>query len=875
MTRFLVVVAAIIAMASAQAATTLLQQGSVWKYWDKGSEPLGWSSTEYIEPAETPWGEGPGELGYGDGDEATVVSYGGNATAKYITTYFRRNVEISNPAEFSSITLRLWRDDGAVVYVNGAEVFRSNMPPGTVNYSTLAPTAIEETVDQVALGSSLFVAGSNLVAVEVHQANATSTDVSFDLELIGNGQVVRGPYLQLGTPNSVVVRWRTASPTESVVRFGTSPDTTTWSSVGGGNSTTEHEVLVSGLSPAQNYFYSIGNDAGALASGPDYTFYTTPAAGSEIPVRVWVLGDSGTADVNARAVRNAYYNFAGSLYTDLLLMLGDNAYNNGLDSEYQAAVFDMYPEMLRQTVLWPTIGNHDTAGSTADNPGLPYFSMFTLPTQAEAGGVASGSEKYYSFDYGDIHFVCLDSMTTSRQPGSAMLTWLETDLAMNAKKWIIAFWHHPPYSKGSHDSDNTGADYQMVEMRQNVLPILEAYSVDLVLGGHSHSYERSILLNGHYGFSQSLTSEMKLDSGSGREDASGSYNKQSPGNTAPEGAVYVVAGSSGKISGGALNHPAMFISLNQLGSLVLDVTANKLDVKFLRETGAVTDYFSIVKGNNRPTVSITNPTAGANIPSPANVLVTADAADLDGTVSEVVFYLNGALLGTTTTAPYEVTASNLGAGSYTVTARARDNYGVTALSAPVTFNVTTQPPATPANLQVSTLSSSQLHLTWSDLSSDESGFKVERSTDGANFTLVSTLGANASTFTDGGLSPNTTYYYRVQAFNSGGGSGYTEIASASTSDAAPVAPGNLQAQAVSKSQINLTWVDNSNNELGFTIERKSGKTWTVLATIGPGVTTFANTGLAANTSYTYRVRAYNALGNSAYSNEATARTLRK
>jgi hypothetical protein len=129
----------------------------------------------------------------------------------------------------------------------------------------------------------------------------------------------------------------------------------------------------------------------------NHFFVTSPNTGQGAPFRIWILGDSGTADVNARTVRDAYLNYNGAAYTNLLLMLGDNAYQLGTDAEYQAAVFDMYPSVLRQTPLWTTIGNHDTANSTAPPSSLPYFQMFTLPAGAEAGGVASGTEKYYSF----------------------------------------------------------------------------------------------------------------------------------------------------------------------------------------------------------------------------------------------------------------------------------------------------------------------------------------------------------------------------------------------------------------------------------------------------------------------------------------------
>src|SRR6185295_16383775 len=102
-------------------------------------------------------------------------------------------------------------------------------------------------------------------------------------------------------------------------------------------------------------------------------FVTSPVAGTSVPTRIWVLGDSGTANTDAQAVRNAYLSFTGSTATNLWLMLGDNAYENGTDSEFQAAVFDMYPTLLRQSVLWPALGNHDTAQSSNPPASLPYF----------------------------------------------------------------------------------------------------------------------------------------------------------------------------------------------------------------------------------------------------------------------------------------------------------------------------------------------------------------------------------------------------------------------------------------------------------------------------------------------------------------------
>ncbi len=429
-----------------------------------------------------------------------------------------------------------------------------------------------------------------LVAIPTSMAHAQSAEV------------IRGPYLQMGTPSSVTARWRTDTATDSVVRYGLSSSNLD-QSTSVAASTTEHEVALTGLSANTRYYYSVGDSSGALAGGDESTYFETgPTIGDAQLTRIWVIGDAGTADSNAQAVYDAYRSYAGDTYTDLWLMLGDNAYDDGTDSEYQTAVFDIYPELLRQTVVWPTIGNHDAVASDSPTESGPYFDIFNLPRQGELGGAASGTEAYYSFDYANIHFIVLDSHDTNRQPGSPMLTWLESDLQTATADWLIAFWHHPPYSKGSHDSDSEG---RLIDMRENVLPILEDYGVDLVLAGHSHSYERSILLDSHYGSSGSLTSSMILDGGDGRVDGDGAYNKATGGLGAHEGAVYVVAGSSGKLSNGSLDHPAMYVSLLQLGSVVLDVNGLVLDASFINDSGAVTDYFTLTKGPGNCTITET------------------------------------------------------------------------------------------------------------------------------------------------------------------------------------------------------------------------------------------------------------------------------
>ncbi len=222
-------------------------------------------------------------------------------------------------------------------------------------------------------------------------------------------------------------------------------------------------------------------------------------------------------------------------------------------------------------------------------------------------------------------------------------------------------------------------------------------------------------------------------------------------------------------------------------------------------------------------------------------------------------------LSASTTYSYRVRASNsAGYSGYSNTASA------TTPAAPALT-----PPAAPANLAASAVSSSQINLSWSDLSSNESGFEIQRSTDNYTFGQIASVGAGVTSYSNTSLTANTTYYYRVRAVNSAGSSAFSSVASATTQATVtvPAAPSNLAARAVSSSQINLTWSDGSSNETGFVIQRSTDNyTFVQIATVGAGVTSYSNTSLTANTTYYYRVRAVNSAGSSAFSNVASATT---
>ncbi len=174
--------------------------------------------------------------------------------------------------------------------------------------------------------------------------------------------------------------------------------------------------------------------------------------------------------------------------------------------------------------------------------------------------------------------------------------------------------------------------------------------------------------------------------------------------------------------------------------------------------------------------------------------------------------------------------------------------------------------------------SSTITLTWVDNSDNETYFRIDRSSDGLNFTEIATVPANATSYTDLGLAANTTYTYRAKAYNDVGSSYWCDNAVATTPAAAPAsttpaAPSNVVATAPSATQVTLTWNDNSDNETGFNIERQTGSgAFTLIASVGAGVTSYSDTSVAPSTQYTYRVIATNEVGDSGYATSSAVTT---
>jgi len=436
-------------------------------------------------------------------------------------------------------------------------------------------------------------------------------DTAINRERSTNKPVVsllRGPYLQVATSNSIIIRWRTNVMTRSRVRFGFEPEKLN-GVVDDNSLVTEHEIKLIGLLPQTKYYYSIGTLKDTLQGNTDNYFSTFPDAGKEGLYRIGVFGDPGLNSINQYNVRDAFVNYLSDNYLNAWIVLGDNAYSDGSDAEYQAKFFNVYKDkLLKKYPLFPSPGNHDyhdvdfKADYAQMNHTTAYYQNFTMPTRGEAGGYPSGTESFYSFDLGNIHFLSLDSYgledkkfmlydTIGRQA-----QWIKKDLATNNNKdWVIAYWHHPPYTMGSHNSDE---ESELGEIREKVLPILERYGVDLVLCGHSHVYERSRLMKGYYG-KEADFDEVKynINSSSAKDDGtpnSAPYVKKISG----PGTVYVVTGSAGPVGGiqKSFPHAAMYYSNGTIGgATMLEVKGNKLTLKWICADGVIRDQFTMVK----------------------------------------------------------------------------------------------------------------------------------------------------------------------------------------------------------------------------------------------------------------------------------------
>ncbi|MEP7164495.1 MAG: metallophosphoesterase [Ferruginibacter sp.] len=558
--------------------------------------------------------------------------------------------------------------------------------------------------------------------------------------------LTRGPYLQSGKQDSITIRWRTDIASDSRVTwgtaFGTYPNTLDLPAL-----TTEHIVRIGGLTADIKYWYTIGSTTLILQATNTNYFLTLPRYNSTRKLRFLALGDCGTSSAVQTAVKNTFINYIGATDIDAMLTFGDNAYSTGLDAEFQTGFFDMYKnDFLKYYKLYTAPGNHDYGNTTANTGSrtMPYHLNFSNPRGGELGGVASGVSNYYSYDIADVHFISLDSYgkddanTTSMYDTlGAQATWLKADLTANTKKWVIAYFHHPPYTKTSHTSDT---ELDLVAVREKFVRILERFGVDLILCGHAHGYERSYLLKNFYrtyanpfmdssfkfiyhtalGTNQNAKYDGTANSCSYNYN-SGKYN---------HGSVYIVAGSSGQVGGSQTGYPqdCMYYSnITNGGCLYFEIDSNRLDMKFISYTTAPTpvirDQFTIFKDVNK--------VQNINIVKNTPLVLTASWR------GSYLWPNNGSV----TTQAVTINTASVGTFNYTVrdaNSCLKDSFHVV-VTVPLPVSITSF---------AATLNKDIVLLDWStSQESNNKFFTIEKSTDGSSFSFLGNVNGagNSST----------------------------------------------------------------------------------------------------------------------------------
>ncbi len=602
-------------------------------------------------------------------------------------------------------------------------------------------------------------------------------------------QVTRGAYLQMGHQTGITIRWQTSAASNSRVRIGTTYDATGLYStiINDAASVTEHIVTLTGLTADTKYYYSIGTSSAVQQVSVNNFFTTAPPANTTRKIRIAAFGDCGaeTNNTNQTASRNAYETYLtsnGIDAPDAWLLLGDNAYNLGNSTEFTSNFFTPYggstKNILRNHKVYPSPGNHEYNYSqlTADRirRDWHYFSAFTFPQNAECGGVASNKPNFYSFDIGNIHFLSLDSHGMESTDGNSemgtnsattiMKNWIDADLAANTKKWVIAYWHHPPYSKGSHNSDS---ETQMINIRTRFIRFLEVRGVDMVLGGHSHAYERSYLMKN---FSTNWTT---FNMGTHAVSTSSAKYTGAAG-TAPyiynstpldHGTVYVVAGNAGANNSSITNFGAYAMpwAIATPGVFYFEVEDNRLDAKMLRSNGTIFDQFTMMKDVNKTLVY--------NIVLGQSQVLNASWPAANGTF---VWTGTGA---SGTSRSISVTPATAGTFVYTVT---DNNNG--GLLDNITVNVSGTLPVSFTNFTAQKIRTG-VSINWTVAEvSNHDYFSIERSTDGVHFAEIkrnneSISGQNNRSFNvnDINLPSADVLYYRIKQCDINGSCKYTDV----------------------------------------------------------------------------------------------------
>jgi acid phosphatase type 7 len=365
--------------------------------------------------------------------------------------------------------------------------------------------------------------------------------------------LTRFPYIQNTRPDATTIMWAAARPADAIVAITKDGVNFRYARPVLRNFTagevsplpafTQFRVDVSDLEPGTDYVYQLHIDSEMAAQGR----FRTACDG---PFRFVVMGDSGQMTTEQIWISQLIAGEPASF----LMHAGDIAYFRGTQKDFQSTYFDVYRQSLGSVPFFPCPGNHEYMTPDA----AAYISSHAVPTNNVP---AADHGRYYSFDWSNAHFICLDSNEGLQQAAigqGQMLNWLENDLRATRKFWRIAMFHHPPFAGGPNQSDPICA-----MVREHLLPVLERHGVQLVFSGHEHSYQRSRDIRG------------------GAAALPGT------------GTIYMTSGGGGAALYPVSTHPLVGFAASVHHYLRVDVSGTRLDLTAINTAGAAVEQFAL------------------------------------------------------------------------------------------------------------------------------------------------------------------------------------------------------------------------------------------------------------------------------------------
>lgn len=606
----------------------LLEGNSAWKYIDNGTDQGTVWQAVYDDSG---WKSGLAPLGYkdnGSGVSTTIfgglntnISYGSSKSKKYMTSYFRTNVnaDLEQVKALGKIEGTLGFDDGVVLYLNGTEIYREGMPAGAIDYLTQSTySKSDPNISKVDLTDAVkanLKDGNNELAAEVHQANASSSDLYWDMKLTahpaaepevpgqgkpesvaltfnGNPQTSMGfawyaPETVTGTKLEVVEAAKVTGsifPAEGILTFeGTTVVASVYNSkadksAGKTSAISSHKVLADNLQPGTKYAYRAGD--GQEGNWSDIGTFTTEAAANASYQFLYTTDSQGTTEEDFDIWNHTLQEGLGKFPDVEFILNSGDLVDNGDIEEQWGWFFDKPKAILQNIPLVPLVGNHESKNYSN------YTGHFNLPNVSNTGAKPDGS--VYSLDYGPAHFMVLNTEYYGKSSNAAnneiyykQVEWLRSEVAKSDKQWNIVLLHKSPYSVASHTNDTDVLFY-----RAELTKVFDELGIDMVIGGHDHTYTRSYQMLNNVPLTDIVP------------DSSGTV-------TDPEGTLYLITNAAGNkkynVASGTFPFAAKYEQPGKEMFTGFTVTENDLSYKaYTTLTGGTTDLYdgySIHKSN--------------------------------------------------------------------------------------------------------------------------------------------------------------------------------------------------------------------------------------------------------------------------------------